>query len=161
MKTKQLLLLIGAVLIIALIFFCVYWDIKFKNENNRQIHDHEEIKYTLLNNEFIFEVVTTDESRTQGLSGRKEMLNDGMLFIFEKELRPYFWMKDMNFPLDFLWLRNDCVVELTPNVGIENKKKTFRPQQLVTSVLETKAGFIDQYNIEIGDCLNFASYGYR
>jgi uncharacterized membrane protein (UPF0127 family) len=40
-----------------------------------------------------------------------------MLFIFESGVTSAFWMKDMRFPLDFVWIGSDCtVVDITPNV---------------------------------------------
>ena len=45
----------------------------------------------------------------QGLSGRETMAqNSGMLFVFEEEQPLYFWMKDMLFPLDIIWIDDQC-----------------------------------------------------
>src|SRR3989344_5194996 len=52
--------------------------------------------------------IADDEERTNGLMFRGQMDRDnGMLFIFDKEDKYDFWMKNMNFPLDILWINED------------------------------------------------------
>src|SRR3989338_4766663 len=59
----------------------------------------------------IVELAQTPEARKQGLSGRQNLCETcGMLFIFPENNRYTFWMKEMNFPLDIIWLK-DGVVE--------------------------------------------------
>jgi uncharacterized membrane protein (UPF0127 family) len=61
------------------------------------------------------EVASTDASRTQGLSGRPCILpNQGMLFVFDKPGFYSFWMKDMKFPIDIIWISPEHKV-----VGLE------------------------------------------
>jgi len=51
------------------------------------------------------ELADTPEKRAQGLSGKKELNHDrGILFVFDKSDAYSFWMKDMNFPIDIIWL---------------------------------------------------------
>ncbi|HRN96003.1 MAG TPA: DUF192 domain-containing protein [Candidatus Levybacteria bacterium] len=63
-------------------------------------------------------IIAKDEkSRMEGLSNRRS-LNEktGMLFVFE-EKKPYgFWMKNMNFPLDIIYLDDGKVVDIKKNV---------------------------------------------
>ena len=57
------------------------------------------------------EQARTQEDRAQGLSGRESLAADaGMLFVFEAERRPGFWMREMQFPLDFIWISAEGVV---------------------------------------------------
>ena len=55
------------------------------------------------------DMAVTDAERQQGLSGRETMAQDtGMLFVFEDEQPRQFWMKDMRFPLDIIWIDGQC-----------------------------------------------------
>ena len=64
---------------------------------------------------FRAELVSTPEARARGLSGREELpAGTGMLFLFETGVAPPFWMKEMRFPLDLVWIGKDCtVVDIT------------------------------------------------
>lgn len=100
------------------------------------------------------EVADTPEERERGLSGRKDLKeNNGMLFVFEKEGYYAFWMKDMLFALDFIWIRKNEIVEINENVKPENYQppKTLLPKNKVDAVLEVKAGFVKKNNIKIGE----------
>lgn len=64
------------------------------------------------------EPVYTEAAREHGLSGRKYLAkNSGMLFVFPKEDYYAFWMKDMLFPIDIIWMdKNYKVVYIKKNV---------------------------------------------
>jgi uncharacterized membrane protein (UPF0127 family) len=100
------------------------------------------------------EVVDTVASRELGLSGRKQMGDDeGMLFIFDAPGRYGFWMKDMNFPLDIIWInQNGIVVDIERNVTPEtyNQKKTYINQSEASYVLEINAGMAAKFGLYLG-----------
>lgn len=98
-------------------------------------------------------VADTDGARRQGLSGVKELSADeGMLFIFEKTGDYIFWMKDMNFPIDIMWIDEDLrIVHIE-----ENKKPEYYPERYGSPtsarlVLETNAFFAKTFNLQVGD----------
>jgi hypothetical protein len=64
---------------------------------------------------FKIELANTQDQRTQGLSGRDRLApGAGMLFVFDEEGRYSFWMKEMRFPLDLVWIGARCtVVDIT------------------------------------------------
>lgn len=103
------------------------------------------------------EIVNSVESTQQGLSGRDEIGNDGMLFIFPESSMRTFWMFDMKFDLDFVWINGDEVVGLSKNIkkpapGTINKDiERVSIKKDSNKVLELNAGNIDKYNIEVGD----------
>lgn len=103
------------------------------------------------------EVADTDEERTKGLSGRPSLSQDrGMLFVFSRKDRYYFWMKGMRFPLDFVWIDDNKVVDLTPNVPYPKDGKplvNIMPKIPVDKVLEVNAGVINSSQVKIGDQL--------
>ncbi len=89
------------------------------------------------------EVVDNDTTRTMGLSGREDLgRNDGMLFKFDdSSANRCFWMKDMNFPLDIIWLDQDKkVVHIENNVAPETYPQSYCPDEPAKYVLEVNAG---------------------
>lgn len=98
------------------------------------------------------EVVNTQSSRTLGLSGRSSMNdNEGMFFIFDTPGRYGFWMKDMKFPLDIIWInRNGVVVSLERNLRAESYPQTYTNQANAIYVLEINAGLAEKYGIYLG-----------
>ena len=56
-------------------------------------------------------VADTPEARQQGLSGRAGLgESEGMLFVFPKDGEYAFWMKDMRFSIDILWLSGNGTI---------------------------------------------------
>jgi hypothetical protein len=66
---------------------------------------------------FIVEVANTDAERIQGLSDRPDLLpRNGLLFIFDSVGVQSMWMKNMNFPLDIVWIdANKKIVKIQEN----------------------------------------------
>jgi hypothetical protein len=112
-------------------------------------------KYVKINGNKIFvEIADTMEKQTQGLSGRPDLaFNEGMLFVFpEKQIR-HFWMKNMNFSLDIIWLDEEKIINIShklPPEG-ENPAKTYSSVLPVNRVLEINAGLADRCQIKVGD----------
>ena len=85
----------------------------------------------------------------------------GMLFMFEKPGMHNFWMKDMEFPLDFVWIDSDCLVsDLTENVShIEDKSTAdisiYSPSRPIKYVLEINAGISQTAGIQVGQRVRF------
>lgn len=102
-------------------------------------------------------VAKTPESREHGLSGYPALEPDqGMLFIFPVVSTYSFWMKDMNFPIDIIWITSDLkIVEISENVTPESYPKTFSPSGPVQFVLEVGAGEAEKHGFEPGITLMF------
>ncbi|MEK7552225.1 MAG: DUF192 domain-containing protein [Patescibacteria group bacterium] len=98
------------------------------------------------------EVVKSPEDLARGLSFRESLEKDrGMLFVFENLDYYSFWMKDMKFSLDIIWLdKNFSVVHIEKFVKPETFPNSFKPNVLSKYVLEVNAGFSDENKIEIG-----------
>ena len=96
------------------------------------------------------EVRDTEEGRSQGLSGREKLAEDeGMLFVFDQPGIYGFWMKGMKFPLDFIWIKDNAVAEITENVAVS--RMDIRPKEAVDKVLEVNSGWVKQNNVRVGD----------
>lgn len=112
--------------------------------------------FRLGENIFSFEVVNTPVSRGQGLSGREEIGSDGMLFVFSNSDRHTFWMKDMDFDLDMIWIVDEEVVEITESVSAPQTTtearnlSIYQPNTPVNLVLEVVAGFVEEHGLEPG-----------
>ena len=107
--------------------------------------------------DLLVDIADTPEEHTQGLSGRDKMAeNKGMLFVFPVSNTPGFWMKEMNFSLDFIWINEaGIIVDITKNISPETYPEIFRPSSPIKYVLEVNAGWADNHNIKIGDKVSF------
>ena len=98
------------------------------------------------------EIADNETKRAQGLSNRVSLPDQsGMLFIFPEPVRHSFWMKDMNFPLDFIWIKNGTAIQLSKDVPSTQPPVVLTPDDPVDQVLEVNAGFIDKNGIKVGD----------
>ena len=94
-------------------------------------------------------VATTTAAMEKGL-GRRDSLpaDEGMLFVFPKPDRYGFWMKDMRFPIDIIWLdAQGHVITVAGSVATSSYPGVFYPSAPATYVLETNAGFAASHNI--------------
>ena len=106
------------------------------------------------------EYAMTPETREQGFGGRKNIpSNYGMLFVFPKDGRYGFWMKDMLMPLDIFWLNSKGqVVYIAQDVATSTYPNVFYPTELARYVLETAAGFAKVHTIATGTPLLLKSF---
>ena len=113
--------------------------------------------FTIGQKEIQVALAQTSTEQEQGLSGTSPITeNQGLLFIFPNESTPSFWMKDMNYPLDIIWISADKkVVDITPNLKPATFPKTFASKAPILYVLEVQAGFAEKNNIAIGTSVSF------
>jgi len=74
------------------------------------------------------------------------------VFVFTQPSIYPFWMKEMKFPLDLIWLRDGVVVdvvELSPPNRL-SYPATHTPTQTADMVLELTAGGAERYGISEG-----------
>jgi uncharacterized membrane protein (UPF0127 family) len=98
------------------------------------------------------ERATTAQEEAQGLSGRTGLADGtGMLFEFNPPKSAGFWMKDMLFSLDIVYIRADgTVVTIYPDLSPATYPQAFYPDEPVKWVLEVPAGFAAAHSIAIG-----------
>ena len=105
------------------------------------------------------DVVDTEELRRKGLGGR-HMLCDrcGMLFLFDEAKMQSFWMKDMFFDIDIIWIHDDHIVGIERAVPHENKERVVvtSPSQ-VNRVLEVPSGTVERYAIYSGQNVKYVN----
>ncbi len=106
-----------------------------------------------------FDVSDTDAKKELGLSGRTSLLpGTGMIFLFDKKDRYGFWMKDMNFSIDIVWVDdNFTVLDIKENVSPETYPQVFMPSESSKIVLELPAGFCAKKKITTGSVFKISS----
>jgi len=102
-------------------------------------------------------VASTDQEKQIGLSDTEVLgENDGMLFVFDKADFYSFWMRNMKFPIDIIYLNGDTVTTViknaSPSANNENLV-TYQPTKESDRVFEVNAGVADKYNIKEGTTL--------
>lgn len=98
------------------------------------------------------EIAQTPAARTQGLSGRAALPeNGGLLFAFPKADYYAFWMKDMLFSIDIIWIdANARIINIQENVSPDTYPEKFRPYRPAQYVLEVAAGFAKNHSFREG-----------
>ena len=112
---------------------------------------------TVGDKEVYVELATKPASWEQGLSGRDSLEKDsGMLFIFNRPHVPLFWMKNMKFPLDIIWIKDGKIENILSNVPLptDSKLPTYSPDLAIDWVLEVPAGTADLNEWEAGTEVN-------
>jgi len=106
--------------------------------------------------EIVVEIADTHEERLQGLSGRAELADQtGLLFLHDSSEVQRYWMKEMHFPIDLIWVQEGVVIGFVEGAQPENPPVTiYASPAPVDSVLEVSAGFIVENNVNVGDILD-------
>lgn len=118
-------------------------------------------KYTNVkigNTEIKAEIADSLIKQTKGLMFRKSLPeNEGMLFVFNDESYHSFWMMNMSFPIDIIWINKEkVIVYITKNVQpCKLICPTYRPKEKTMYVLEVNANFTEEHKVEIGKPLEF------
>jgi len=144
---KKIIFVILASLIV-LVLVLIYF-----NQPERTV-----IKATIKNQPLKLELALNNKQWFDGLSNRASLCdNCGMLFIFPDLSAKTFVMRQMNFPLDIIWLNNKTVVAYTENLPPEASPPytPYQSPEPVNAVLEVPAGFVKANNIKINDVLTY------
>ena len=118
---------------------------------------YERISLQIGENTIEADLADTIAKRTKGLSGRKSLgENEGMFFEFPIKGKHGFWMKDMNFPIDIIWIADNKIIGVEENVDPQIgssfvQLKTYYPEVLVNYVLEIASDGFKKLDIKIED----------
>ena len=115
---------------------------------------------------FDVEIAFTPDDRMRGLSGRDGLAaGAGMLFVFENGRASSFWMRDMRFALDFVWIGDGCeVIEIhadvpAPPAGTDvGLLPTYSSEAPARYNLEINAGEAAKRGVEVGDAVKFIGF---
>jgi uncharacterized membrane protein (UPF0127 family) len=149
MKKKAFGLCMLAVVLIIVVLF-------LRNTPQQSIEQTTSV-ITVKNTSVMVEIADTDAERTLGLSGRDTLASDhGLLFVFPRDTRANFWMKDMKFAIDIMWVDSQKkIIHIEDSLQPSTYPKTFSPDADARYVLEVPAGFAKSHDILVGDTLTF------
>lgn len=113
----------------------------------------EDVSMSVRDVGILVEIADSPEERKTGLAGVTSLPeNRGMLFIFEKEGRYGFWMKDVSIPLDMIWIDDARrIVHIEENVQPDSYPLIYTSPVPARFVLEVNAFFVSTFNIAVGD----------
>lgn len=115
---------------------------------------------TIGKDKYEVEIADTILRRTQGLSGREGLREGtGMLFPFGSLGVYGFWMKDMKFAIDIVWIAEGRVVGFSENVPPPTglPLTIYNPPQPVDTVLELTAGTVQGDGLTVGAAFSISS----
>ena len=109
--------------------------------------------------EIFVDVARTQKQQLKGLSGRVFLAeNEGLLFVHEKADYQSYWMKEMLFPIDIIWIANNQVVGFVQSTQPQEPPLTIYTSPVpVDKVLEVNAEFVQENSIKVGDILDIPS----
>jgi len=155
---------ISILIIVAIFFGILFWSIASEDLNQSASFYYKKllgktIEIEINNTAFEVEIARSTSEKRKGLSKRDKLgEKKGMLFINEEEDLYSFWMKDVRFPLDIIWIKGNKIVGLEKKVPVENNSdyQKYLPPEPVDKILELKGGISQNYNIKKGDKINFS-----
>jgi hypothetical protein len=114
--------------------------------------------FTIINGHlFSLYLAKTPNEREVGLAEFNKIENNqGMLFLFNKPDYYSFWMKNMHFPIDIIFISNNKIVDIFKKVPVSknNNLPIYTTRQKADKVLEINAGLSDKYHIDINSIVN-------
>ncbi|MDP1625263.1 MAG: DUF192 domain-containing protein [bacterium] len=112
-----------------------------------------EPSFTIRGTEFKAIISDTPALRKKGLSGRESLgAGQAMVFIFDRPELVGFWMKDMRFSIDILFLDDSMrVISFARNVSPQTFPESFYPDAPARYVVEFVAGTLDRLGVKKGD----------
>ncbi|RLW69130.1 MAG: hypothetical protein B6D68_02525 [spirochete symbiont of Stewartia floridana] len=97
------------------------------------------------------EIADTQELRAAGLMNRRSLAeNHGMLFVFESETRPSFWMKNTSIPLSLAFISSDGTIRQIEHLSPHSLMSVVS-KRYVRYALEVNHGWFEKRAIIPGD----------
>jgi uncharacterized protein len=117
-------------------------------------------KVTIGSHAFDVEIVRDEKAQQIGLTKYTSIKEtQGMLFIFEQPGNYSFWMKNMKFSIDIIFIHDDTIVSIAPDAQpLKNDAQSpqiYKPGEPTDKVLEIQSGLSKKSNIKVGDKVKF------
>ncbi len=145
---KILLIGLGLLILVSISFFV------YKRHTILYSKPGNEITEIKLGQEiFLVETVKSPEEKEKGLSGRESLCQRcAMLFLFDDSAVRKFWMKDMHFDLDILWLNKGEIIKISPNISHQKGgKESISSAEEVDGIIEINSGMSEKLGLKVGD----------
>lgn len=112
--------------------------------------------------QFKVQVANTPKEKETGLSGKNSLPKDqGMLFLFDKTDYYSFWMKNMKFSIDIIFLEKNKIVTIHHNVqppkSPDESLSIYKPSAPADMVFEINGGISKEKNFQEGDTVTFTN----
>jgi len=149
-KTLIIILIVTLVILLSVVGLILYRSTKTNSSQKTTVE--------INGFRFLTKIADTDSARQLGLSGMPSMPNgEAMLFLFPDQKIRSFWMKDMNFALDIIFIRDHEIVDIiTLQKPSNGKIPGYTSKSSADKVLEINAGLTQKLNIKIGDSVKIS-----
>jgi len=128
-------------------------EVAFQKEGELSIYKQQSDS---LITKFNIEIAETEYETQTGLMHRKSMQkNHGMLFIFPDERMHSFYMKNTEFPLDLVFIKQDLTIASFQENAQPLDESSLPSQVPIQYVLEINAGLAQEWRLEVGDKIVF------
>lgn len=148
-------LIIGLFILLLIIIGGVYYT---QNGFTFPLSFQKTVVVTIKDHQFKPTIAKSDKEKEIGLSTKTSIDdNSGMLFIFDKSDYYAFWMKNMKFPVDIIFINKNRIATIHSNVKVpasdtkDENIPIYKPEEPADKVLEIKAGLSDKYSLKKGD----------
>ena len=141
------------------VFLCIIQPFIYRQSFAEKIVYYHAVVTTSTGVKIPVEVADTLKKRSLGLGNRPSLKKGwGMLFVFEERKPHRFWMKDMRFPLDIIWLDNHRIVHINHNAepaSSDDEPEIMTSPVPVNFVLEIAAGRAVKLRLKKGQQMKF------
>ena len=144
------------ILIVIIFLFSV---IAMRNSNRPQelFPGYKKTDAKIAQTTFYLYVADSANKQSKGLSNISRINpNEGMIFIFPTRGNYQFWMKDMKFSLDFLFVDGTRIVDIKRNITSQSYPETIYGSRAYDKVIEVQAGDTD--NIKVGNIVKMRAW---
>lgn len=148
------------ILLFAILFGLIFGIIFFQNPNNKFPLLNKSPKVKINNQTFNVIVAKSSKEKEIGLSEKNNIPQDeGMLFLFDNPDYYAFWMKNMKFPIDIIYIKDGKIVTIYSSVSQpkspEDNLPVYQPKSTADKVLEINSGLSSKYKFTEGDSVSF------
>ena len=137
-----------------LLTLCFFLYEKAYTSNNLENYDISNICFNQNNKCFKLKIADTEEKRRIGLMNIKSISKyDGMIFIYGAQSLVDIWMLNTYIKLDLIFLKDEMIIKIIEEVKpcIKKPCKIYRHNQPIDTLIELKGGFVNRYNLKVGD----------
>ncbi len=154
---------VAVIVIIAVTIALIVGETKPQTHKNNQVSSacgpyRKDVVIHINGQSFDTEIAKSSTEFAKGLGGRPCILSDqAMLFSFRQPGHYAFWMKDVKFPIDIVWISSDHKVA---GVEIDVQPSSYPDKfvnrdNLAQYVMEVKANRAKDLHIDIGTPVQF------
>ena len=159
LRQHRWLLGLIALVLLTSVLATVWWQF------SQQSQQHINVPSTVTINDYTFTVTVakTPQQQIDGLSGWTHLDKDEGMYFPLHGRRGSFWMKDMLFSIDIIWIKDDTVAGIEHRVPFPDVNDSdadlpsySSPVDEPQAVLEIASGRAEELGIEVGDSVKLA-----